>query len=94
MFRRSELEAKAKASEEHRALQSRAFDRVIASQLAKVKGNKPIKKVETEEEFKANLAIQREEAAQRGGERVWVGVVHLRFSQFSLLFPLRFVLSH
>ena len=70
MFRRSEIEANQKRSEEHRALQSRAFDRVIASQLSKLKSKQQTKKVETEEEFKANLELQREEAAKRGGEHI------------------------
>lgn len=52
MYRKSEVAAAAAKAEQNRALQNRAFDRVIASQLSKIKSAVPKKKVDTDEEFK------------------------------------------
>eukprot|EP00519_Triparma_laevis_P002736 CAMPEP_0182515188 /NCGR_PEP_ID=MMETSP1321-20130603/37559_1 /TAXON_ID=91990 /ORGANISM="Bolidomonas sp., Strain RCC1657" /LENGTH=80 /DNA_ID=CAMNT_0024722567 /DNA_START=92 /DNA_END=331 /DNA_ORIENTATION=+ len=70
MYRKSELAAAAAKAEQNRALQNRAFDRVIASQLSKIKAAAPKKKVDTDEEFKIKLALEREEAEKRGGKKL------------------------
>ena len=59
MYRKSELAAAAAKAEQNRALQNRAFDRVIASQLSKIKAAAPKKKVDTDEEFKVSGLVCR-----------------------------------
>jgi cobalamin biosynthesis protein CobT len=70
MYRSSELAAAKVREEQKQALLGRAFDRVIASQLAKVKAPGPSKTVQSEEDFKAGLAAEREKAEKKGGKKM------------------------
>ncbi|GMI20599.1 hypothetical protein TeGR_g7972 [Tetraparma gracilis] len=60
MYSSSDLKRKAETSAANTGLQSRAFDRLIASQLKHIKKNAPSKAVPTEEEHKLAQEMERE----------------------------------